>query len=118
MDDINDWLKLHPREVVIVYFGEIKDDGQDSESTVDKLKTILRSVFDGLDGSPSLNRAWQSSRSWPTLGEAIESNQRVFAIIRQKGDSSLVGDIDVLREAQLKLDKPDPVIQDHEVDNQ
>ena len=80
-----------------LYFGELHY----PDETVPSLKEALRSTF---KSAVKLNSGFKrTGGTWPTLGEAIEANERVFAFVR----SDLVRDdeLDIMREVQVALDE-------------
>ena len=81
MIEIVNWLNSHPTEIVVIYFGNMLGNVAEGQK---ELRTILKNVFNGLDGNVGLNDYWQIHQEWPTLKQAKESNQRVFAIVRTK----------------------------------
>ena len=81
MIEIGNWLNTHPTEIVVIYFGNMLGNVAEGQK---ELRTILKTVFNGLDGNVGLNDYWQNYQEWPTLHQAKETNQRVFAIVRTK----------------------------------
>ena len=81
MIEIGNWLNTHPTEIVVTYFGNMLGNIAEGQK---ELRTILKTVFNGLDGNVGLNDYWQNHQEWPTLGQAQKSNKRVFAIIQTK----------------------------------
>jgi hypothetical protein len=104
---INNWLVFHPTEIVVVYIGAILGE---QYKGIEELKTILRQVFNGIDGNVSLNNDWQNSQftSWPTLGKAKRDNKRVFAIITSE-EINPSENTDLIIEQQVKDGKPEPI---------
>ena len=72
----------------------------DEASVIPKLATSLSATLGGL-----LNQHWMLNGSWPTIGEAVESNRRIFAIVRTEYpvNGSAVG---YIPEILIKNDKP------------
>ena len=60
---------------MIKYFSETTR--PDEATVLPKLNASLSEVLAGL-----INRQWIQNGSWPTIGEAVKSNERIFAIIR------------------------------------
>ena len=81
MIEIENWLDTHPTEIVVTYFGNMLGNVAEGQK---ELRTILKTVFNGRDGRVGLNDYWQNHQEWPTLKQAKESNQRVFAIVQTK----------------------------------
>ena len=81
MIEIGNWLNTHPTEIVVIYFGNMLRNVAEGQK---ELRTILKTVFNGLDGNVGLNDYWQNYQEWPTLQQAKETNQRIFAIVRTK----------------------------------
>ena len=81
MIEIKDWLNTHPTEIVVAYFGNMLGNNTEGQ---EKLRTMLETVFNGIEGNVGLNDYWQNHQEWPTLKQAKESNQRVFAIVQTK----------------------------------
>ena len=81
MIEINNWLKIHTNEIVIIYFGNRLGNVTEGNK---ELRVMLETEFNGLNGRVGLNDYWQKHNKWPRLGMAKETNQRVFAIVRTK----------------------------------
>ena len=81
MIEIKNWMNLHPTEIIVVYFGNMLGNKTKGHK---ELRNILETEFGGLDGSVGLNDYWQKNEKWPTLSQAKEANQRIFAIVRTK----------------------------------
>ena len=105
MIEIKDWLNTHPTEIVVAYFGNML--GYIAEGQKE-LRNMLETVFDGLNGNVGLNNYWQNYQEWPTLRQAKETNQRVFAIVRTKTkvSSRLPKSISNYSGAHIRINKP------------
>ena len=73
--DIQQWMIEHPDEVVIVYIGELIADNRGLG--VAKLARLFDKYFSGPD--VKLNDHWKVHGDWPTLEQAIDSKERLFA---------------------------------------
>ena len=73
-DEIHSWMKNHPSEIVILYFGEILATSR--PNAVSSLVQLLEENFDGENGNIGINDVFRSNNSWPTLEEA--KRQRYF----------------------------------------
>ena len=74
LDEIHSWMKNHPSEIVILYFGEILATSR--PNAVSSLVQLLEENFDGENGNIGINDVFRSNNSWPTLEEA--KRQRYF----------------------------------------
>ena len=73
------WLDDHPSEIVVLNFGNIEM----PEQTIPVLIEALFKEFNSNNsGSVQWNKSFKESGTWPTLGEAVQRNERVFIFIR------------------------------------
>ncbi len=59
-----------------------------------------------------INKHWIDNGSWPTLGQAIDQNRRIFVIIREEIPDLCHNSLkhkNFIRELQVKDGKPIPV---------
>ena len=75
---INNWLARHPREIVVLRFGDIN--GPKKEG-MKELKRVLEETFTGLGEVSGINDEFRKINDWPTLKDAINSNKRVFIFV-------------------------------------
>ena len=78
LSELRRWMDAHPSEVVVVNFGNI----QYPEETIPALLETLKEIFPPVSTSVKLNSQYKRTGKWPTLGEAVESNERIFVFIR------------------------------------
>ena len=101
MKEIKTWSDSHPTEVIVLYFGAMLN----REEGLEELKNILEDIF-----GDELNDSWQNSSQWPTLGQAKQSNKRIFAFVRVQNSDEIakLGD-KIIAEKRIKIDaeKPD-----------
>ena len=81
--------------------------------TYTHLKAMLNSMFDPVETfneeqerMPKLNKQFKTSGTWPTLGEAVASNRRLFVFIRS--DLVTPDDLGFNKEVTVSLDHPYP----------
>ena len=80
-----DWANANPEEVILIHFGSLYK----GRTT---LNPLLREIKDSFlntyttNTSVRLNKVFQETGKWPTLGEAIATNERVFIFIVEKSD--------------------------------
>ena len=105
-DEIHSWMKNHPSEIVILYFGELYANSR--PNAVSSLARLLEVNFDGKNDNIGINDVFRSNDTWPTLGEAKRTNKRIFAVIRTKSNSEIdkLGH-KVIGEIQVKMDDPE-----------
>ena len=105
MNEIKNWLNMHHTETIVIYFGNMLGNVTKGHK---ELKDILEVEFNGLNGNVGLNDFWQKNEEWPTLAQAKESNQRVFAIVRTKTEDQAQNFVStkIMPEKQYKFDKP------------
>ena len=75
LQDFQQWMTEHPDEVVIVYIGQVIADNRGLG--IDKLARLFDKYFSGPE--VKLNDYWRVHGDWPTLQQAIDSNERLFA---------------------------------------
>ena len=85
--------------------------------TYTHLKAMLNSYFDPVETFSAeqedrvkLNKQFKTTGTWPTLGEAISSNARVFVFIRSDLVSST--DLGFNKEIKVSLSHPNPAPQE------
>ena len=100
-------MNVNPTEIVVLYFGNMLGNVIEGHK---ELRSILKTEFNGIDGNVGLNDHWQTHQEWPTLGQAKETNQRIFAIARTKTEEQAKNFIGskVLPEKQYRYDKLAP----------
>lgn len=92
--EVRAWMDEHPREVIVLYFGEINNE----EISYPELIKVLRKVFD--QDHVKMNKDFKTNNgSWPKLGAAVESNERIFVFIRservQNSDLEFVSELQI-----------------------
>lgn len=103
---VRNWLNANPREVAIVHFGSVNN----FDEAMVHVKEELDKIFQD-KSSVQLNTEFQATGEWPTLQEAIDSNQRLFLMIRFKDLSKLTSSekfISVVKVGKKQLDMPKP----------
>ena len=69
MIEIGNWMNTHPTEIVVTYFGNMLGNVAEGQK---ELRTILKTVFNGLDGNVGLNDYWQNHQ------ECNQTLQKLF----------------------------------------
>ena len=72
------WLNSHPSEVVVLNFGNIEYPNH----TISALTNTMMDIFPLRSVGVKMNRMLKQTGSWPTLGEAVRSNERIFVFVR------------------------------------
>ena len=100
---INNWLARHPREIVVLRFGDIN--GPKKEG-MKELKRVLEETFTGLGEVSGINDEFRKTNDWPTLKDAINSNKRVFIFVTIEVNEDLenLGD-KIIGEIKVKSDQ-------------
>ena len=91
------WLNRHQGEVITLYFGELHY----PDDTVPSLKEALRESFH--KNIVQMNSAFKRTGKWPSLGEAVAANERVFVFVRS--DLIQNNDFDIMREVQIEAEE-------------
>jgi len=92
------WLDEHPSEVVVLNFGNIDW----PEQTIPSLMETLIDKFSSQDGRVRINRAFKEKGYWPTLGEAVDSNERVFVFLRDSIGAVTENELEIVKEIKVK----------------
>ena len=76
---VDKWMKSHPNEVTIIHFNNNAQD-EYREEIAESLKDVLLKLWKPNSSSKlAMNTYYKSHEwKWPTLGDAIRLNQRVF----------------------------------------
>ena len=83
---VNDWMICNPQEVIGLYFPNEVPDGQKTE-IISELKIILERMWfhsnknTSGDSSVYMSTHYNTQGEWPTLSQAILSNERIFVFI-------------------------------------
>ena len=72
------WLNSHPSEVVVLNFGNIEYPNH----TISALTNTMMDIFPLRSVGVKMNRKLKQTGAWPTLGEAVRSNERIFVFVR------------------------------------
>ena len=111
LNQIIDWANDNPSEVILLHFGSLYK----GNVTLSPLIKQIQESF-SVPGV-KLNKIFQETSKWPTLGEAIDRNERVFIFIKQEYTDTLsVNDNDILDYIKVyKVDdedvgKPKPIL--------
>ena len=72
------WLDSHPSEVVVLNFGNIEYPNH----TISALTDTMMDIFPLGSVGVKMNRKLKQTGAWPTLGEAVQSNERIFVFVR------------------------------------
>ena len=75
-EEMKGWMDENPREVVVVYIGEIKN----REVAMEEITKMLTCVYP--DFSSGINTYFQETGEWPTLGQAIDQRSQLFVMIK------------------------------------
>ena len=73
-----DWANNNPKEVVLLHFGSLYD----GNTTLIPLIQEIKDSFLDTSNSVNLNKVFQTTGEWPTLGDAIKRNERIFIFIK------------------------------------
>lgn len=106
LSDMRMWLDQHPSEVVVLNFGNIEY----PDVTVPSLVEGLASAFPAHSTSVTINVKYKQTGSWPTLAEAVTSNERIFVFIRDTVGVLSEHDLAFVKELKVKpTDANEPV---------
>ena len=75
-----EWANDNPNEVILLHFGSLYK----GNVTLNPLIKQIKESFPDTSAGVKLNRMFQESGKWPTLGEAVDRNERIFIFIVQK----------------------------------
>ena len=105
-DEIHSWMKNHPSEIIILYFGDIIANCR--PDAVHSLVQLLEEKFDGENDNIGINDVFRSNNTWPTLEEAKRTNKRIFAFIRIEESNMEIDKLGqkVIGEIGVKMDSP------------
>ena len=78
LTSLRTWLDNHPSEVVTLNFGNIEY----PESTIPELQKTMNEIFPTNSSGVKMNGQFKSVLAWPTLGECVRSNERIFVFVR------------------------------------
>jgi len=99
LGQMRDWLDIHKSEVVVLNFGNIEL----PKETIPKLMETLLEVFTGQDDERvKINKVFKKTGVWPTLGEAVRSNERLFVFIRDSIGAVTENELEFLKEVKVK----------------
>ena len=98
LSDLRRWLDSHPSEVVVLNFGNMKYPGE----TVPALLETLTESFPSQSTSVKLNAKFKETGSWPSLGEAVSANERVFVFVRDTVGALTELDTQYVKEIKVK----------------
>ena len=103
---ISNWLNRHPREIIVLRFGDIN--GPKVEG-LKELKRVLEETFANMGEVSGINDVFRKTDTWPTLKAAINSNKRVFVFvtIEDSADLEHLGD-KIIGEIKVKSDWANP----------
>ncbi len=83
------------------FLGEFTNEAESFSS----LDQVLQKIFASFPNSVALSDTFKRFGSWPTLGEAVEQNKRIFVFSR----STLVdsdGNLEMVKELQVEEETP------------
>ncbi|EDO48926.1 predicted protein [Nematostella vectensis] len=84
LKEIDQWLNQNPREIVVISFTRNYEPWNERTIARD-IEDKLRSLWwDQSPSSLSMNDEFATSGRWPTLGDAVRRNQRVFVFVHPK----------------------------------
>jgi len=100
LTDMRRWLDHHKSEVVVLNFGNIEYPSE----TIPALVEMLNSMFPAPSQTTSvtLNDQFKLTGSWPTLEQAVRSNQRIFVFIRDAAGVITQQDTMMVKEIKVK----------------
>ena len=88
LEQLRTWMNANPNDIVMIHFNWDTDD--DKKSTIaSAIKEMLEARFVSGCGVEMSTYYHTHNQTWPTLKEAIESNQRLFVLL----DNGLAGPI-------------------------
>ena len=79
---IDEWMKAHPSEVVIIHFNRDAQEDYRKQIAQD-LMSLLLNLWNpnGNTNSLTMSTYYHVHQQWPTLGEAIQNTQRIFVFM-------------------------------------
>lgn len=96
--EMRTWLDKHPSEVVVINFGNIEW----AEETIPSLMETLMEQFSPEEGRVGLNKGFKETGTWPTMGEAVNTNKRVFIFLRDSVGAVTENELEIVREIKVK----------------
>jgi len=99
------WLDNHPTEVIMFDFGNIEY----KVETIPRLMEELRETFPREGRTVKMNTNFKENGSWPTLGQAVDSNERIFVFIRDTIGVIEEDDLEFVNEINVKPAKMEEV---------
>ena len=95
------WLDSHPSEVVALNFGNIEY----PNSTIPALQETMLKIFPVESAGVKLNGKFKSTGAWPTLGESVRSNERIFVFVRDTAGLLPPESLSFVKEIKVKPDR-------------
>lgn len=80
-DQVDNWTNSNRREVIGLHFSILDKNGVEESSTVNGLVQLLEQYWGNQSSNSSVSMSTHyltNSNTWPTLGAAVERNQRIF----------------------------------------
>ena len=75
---VDTWMKSHPNEVIVIHFNRDVQSGYHAK-IAKSLENSLLSIWPAsTSGKLGMNSVYKAHWKWPTLGDAISSNKRIF----------------------------------------
>eukprot|EP00092_Neocalanus_flemingeri_P033105 GFUD01036000.1.p1 GENE.GFUD01036000.1~~GFUD01036000.1.p1 ORF type:complete len:509 (-),score=111.87 GFUD01036000.1:306-1832(-) len=97
LGQMREWMDRHPSEIVVLNFGNIEW----PEQTIPSLMETLIKVFTSQDGV-KISKGFKERGIWPTLGEAVRSNERLFVFIRDSIGAVTENELEFMKEIKVK----------------
>ena len=78
---IDTWMKSHPHEIVVIHFNNNAQEGH-RDKIAKSLEKLLPKLWQpNNSGKLAMNNQYNPNRRWPTLGDAVRRNQRIFVFM-------------------------------------
>ena len=81
-----EWSNANPNEIVLLHFGSLYKGNKTFQPLIEEIKNS----FSENNSSVKINKAFQKTGNWPTLGEAIAKNERIFIFVVETYDNSTI----------------------------
>ena len=82
LSEINNWMKSHPSEVIVIHFNHDVQDYKRAEMYESIKNSLLKFWSPNTSGNLAMNSFYKShGLKWPVLKDAVSSNERVFVFM-------------------------------------
>ena len=79
-EQVNNWMIENPNEVVVLHFTE-DTPSENMSSILPELARLLERMWSTTSNELALNTYFSENGEWPTLQQAIVSNQRIIVLV-------------------------------------